>query len=136
MNPSEFQVEIPPESVLLLPSKEAVSVSDLEAMEIKVKNLIVLDGTWSEAKRMYVGNPWLKLLPHLRLDLDKLSLYNEVRVQPKPGLLSTIESIVYALKAVGDSPEGLDNLLDVFESMVGDQRRCKEERLSNVSPPG
>ncbi|PRQ31772.1 hypothetical protein RchiOBHm_Chr5g0039141 [Rosa chinensis] len=132
----EFEVEVPPGSVLLFPSKEAVSASDLEAMDIKVKNLIVLDGTWSKAKRMYVENPWLKLLPHLRLDMDKLSLYNEVRVQPKPGFLSTIESIVYALKAVGDSPEGLDNLLDVFESMVGDQRRCKEERLSNVSQPG
>nr|XP_011461016.1 PREDICTED: uncharacterized protein LOC101305047 [Fragaria vesca subsp. vesca]XP_011461017.1 PREDICTED: uncharacterized protein LOC101305047 [Fragaria vesca subsp. vesca]XP_011461018.1 PREDICTED: uncharacterized protein LOC101305047 [Fragaria vesca subsp. vesca]XP_011461019.1 PREDICTED: uncharacterized protein LOC101305047 [Fragaria vesca subsp. vesca] len=131
----EFEVEVPPGSVLLFPSEEAVSVSDLEAMDIKVKNLIVLDGTWSKAKRMYVENPWLKLLPHLRLDLDKLSLYNEVRVQPKPGFLSTIESIVYALKAVGDSPEGLDNLLDVFESMVGDQRRCKEERISNVLPP-
>lgn len=128
----EFEVEVPPGSVLLFPSQEAVSVGDLEAMDVKVKNLIVLDGTWAKAKRMYVENPWLKLLPHLRLDLDKLSLYNEVRLQPKPGFLSTIESIVYALKAVGDSPEGLDNLLDVFESMVGDQRRCKEERLSNV----
>ncbi|KAL6202350.1 hypothetical protein ACLB2K_026058 [Fragaria x ananassa] len=127
----EFEVEVPPGSVLLFPSEEAVSASDLERMDIKVKNLIVLDGTWSKAKRMYVENPWLKLLPHLKLNLDKLSLYNEVRVQPKPGFLSTIESIVYALKAVGDSPEGLDNLLDVFESMVEDQRRCKEERISN-----
>nr|XP_028944757.1 uncharacterized protein LOC103413238 isoform X2 [Malus domestica] len=130
----EFEVEIPPGSVLLFPSEEAVSVGDLEAMDIKVKNLIVLDGTWSKAKRMYGENPWLKLLPHLKLNVDKMSLYSEVRLQPKPGFLSTIESIVYALKAVGDSPEGLDNLLDVFRSMVEDQIRCKEERLSNVSP--
>ncbi|KAI8571218.1 hypothetical protein RHMOL_Rhmol01G0101800 [Rhododendron molle] len=42
---------------------------------------------------------------------------------------------VYALKAVGDEAEtdGLDNLLDVFESMVGDQRRCMNERLSQIS---
>ncbi|XP_048420167.1 uncharacterized protein LOC103966996 [Pyrus x bretschneideri] len=134
----EFEVEVPPGSVLLFPSEEAVSVGDLEAMDIKVKNLIVLDGTWSKAKRMYGENPWLKLLPHLKLNVEKMSLYSEVRLQPKPGFLSTIESIVYALKAVGDSPgalaEGLDNLLDVFRSMVEDQIRCKEERLSNVSP--
>ncbi|KAH0986929.1 hypothetical protein GBA52_014106 [Prunus armeniaca] len=132
----EFEMEVPPGSVLLFPSEEAVSVSDLEAMNQKVKNLIVLDGTWSKAKRMYVENPWLKLLPHLKLELDKMSLYDEVRLQPKLGFLSTIESIVYALQAVGDSPEGLDNLLDVFESMVEDQKRCKKERLSNVSPSG
>lgn len=127
----EFEIEVPPGSALLYPSEEAVSVNGLEAMNFEVKNLIVLDGTWSKAKRMYVENPWLRLLPHLKLELDKVSLYNGVRLQPKAGCLSTIESTVYALKAVGNNLEGLDNLLDVFESMVGDQKRCKEERLSN-----
>jgi hypothetical protein len=47
--------------------------------------------------------------------------------------LSTIESIVYALEEIGDYPEGLDNLLGVFESMVGDQRRFRNERLSKLS---
>ncbi|KAF3639499.1 putative membrane protein-like [Capsicum annuum] len=88
------------------------------------------------AKRMYNENPWLKMLPHVRLDVEKLSLYSEVRRQPKAGCLSTIESIVYALKAVGEeNSKGLDHLLDVFESMVVDQRRCKDEgvkqRLAN-----
>ncbi|RVW99631.1 hypothetical protein CK203_021458 [Vitis vinifera] len=67
------------------------------------------------------------------LEVEKMSLYSEVRHQPKAGYLSTIESIVYSLKAVGDNPEGLDGLLDVFESMVGDQRQCKDERLSKAS---
>ncbi|KAM3222818.1 hypothetical protein T459_20781 [Capsicum annuum] len=85
---------------------------------------------------MYNENPWLKMLPHVRLDVEKLSLYSEVRRQPKAGCLSTIESIVYALKAVGEeNSKGLDHLLDVFESMVVDQRRCKDEgvkqRLAN-----
>lgn len=126
----EFEITVPRGSVLLFPSEQSVVV---EGIDFKVKNLIVLDGTWAKAKRMYSENPWLKLLPHLKLDLEKMSLYGEVRHQPKTGLLSTIESIVYALKAVGDNPEGLNELLNVFESMVGDQRRCKDERLSKVS---
>ncbi|XP_012070797.1 uncharacterized protein LOC105632938 [Jatropha curcas] len=126
----EFELVIPSGSVLLFPSEKAVGVDELlQEMNIGVKNLIVLDGTWAKAKRMYMENPWLRILPHLKLNLDKLSLYSEVRSQPKAGCLSSIESIVYALKAVGDNPEGLDSLLDVFESMVGDQRRCKDERL-------
>lgn len=129
----EYELEVSPGSVLLFPSENAVGVDDLKAMYFEVKNLIVLDGTWSKAKRMYKENPWLKLLPHLKLDLDKMSLYGEVRHQPKAGYLSTIESIVYTLMALGDNTEGLNNLLDVFESMVGDQRRCKGERLSKVS---
>ncbi|KAJ0045383.1 hypothetical protein Pint_04166 [Pistacia integerrima] len=105
-----------------------------EYEEFEIENLIVLDGTWAKAKRIYNESPWLKLLPHLKLDLDKISLYSEVRHQPKAGYLSTIESIVYALKALGEKSDGLNNLLEVFESMVGDQRRCKVERLSKVSP--
>ncbi|KAF7141859.1 hypothetical protein RHSIM_Rhsim06G0216400 [Rhododendron simsii] len=113
----EFGIRVPPGSALLFPSEDSVLIEDIG---FEVKNLIVLDGTWAKAKRVYNENPWLKALPHLKLDLDKMSLYGEVRTQPRAGCLSTIESIVHALKAVGDETEtdGLDNLLDVFESMV------------------
>lgn len=124
----EFEIAVPAGTVLLFPSEKSGGV---EAIDIEVKNLIVLDGTWAKAKRMYKENPWLKLLSHLKLDMDRLSLYGEVRHQPKEGCLSTIESIVYALKAVGEEDlEGLDGLLHVFASMIGDQRRCKNERLN------
>ncbi|XP_019435524.1 PREDICTED: uncharacterized protein LOC109342014 isoform X2 [Lupinus angustifolius] len=130
----EFELEVPSGSVLLFPSDKAVSVNGLEAIGYEVKNLIVLDGTWAKAKRVYSENPWLNILPHLKLEVNEMSLYSDVRQQPKAGYLSTIESIVYALRALGEkNHEGLDNLLDTFESMVGDQRRCKDERLSKVT---
>lgn len=126
----EFELEVRSGSTLLFPSEKSVGI---EAINFKVKNLIVLDGTWAKAKRIYNENPWLKVLPHLKLDVDKMSLYSEVRHQPKAGYLSTIESIVYAMKGLGDETDGLDHLLEVFESMIGDQRRCKYERLNKVS---
>ncbi|KAJ1389581.1 hypothetical protein SESBI_38198 [Sesbania bispinosa] len=129
----EFELEVGPGSVLLFPSDKAVNISDLDAIGFEVKNLIVLDGTWAKAKRIYSENPWLNILPHVKLEVKEMSLYSDVRHQPKAGYLSTIESIVFALKAFGDNHEGLDNLLDTFESMVGDQRRCKNERLSKHS---
>ncbi|XP_061370433.1 uncharacterized protein LOC133313115 [Gastrolobium bilobum] len=130
----EFELKVPPGSALLFPSDKAVNISDLDAIGFEVKNLIVLDGTWAKAKRVYSENPWLNFLPHLKLEVNGMSLYSDVRHQPKAGYLSTIESIVLALKAVGENHEGLDNLLDTFESMVGDQRRCKDERLSKLFP--
>ncbi|KAL9236317.1 hypothetical protein vseg_011003 [Gypsophila vaccaria] len=128
----EFEITVPPGSALLFPSENAVAV---EAIDFQVKNLIVLDGTWSKAKRMYLENPWLRFLPSVRLDVEKMSLFSEVRRQPKPGYLSTIESIVYALQALGETENlpGLENLLDVFESMVEDQRRYKDENLAKLS---
>ncbi|KAK1279611.1 hypothetical protein QJS04_geneDACA018209 [Acorus gramineus] len=128
----EFELAIPPGTALLFPSDRAVDPHRIK-FESEVKHLIVLDATWAKAKRMYHENPWLKLLPHLKLEPEGTSLYSEVRHQPKTGCLSTIESVVCALEALGDDAEGLDGLLEVFESMVADQRRCKAEKLSGAA---
>ncbi|KAK3424122.1 hypothetical protein EUGRSUZ_F00913 [Eucalyptus grandis] len=110
----EFVLEVPCGLVLLFPTENALSMDELKAAEFEVWNLIVLDGTWMKAKRMYSENPWLKLLPHLKLDLDVMSLYGEVRSQPQAGCLSTLESVIYTMKAVEGGPEGLDQLLRRF----------------------
>lgn len=130
----EFELEVLPGSALLFPSEESVKINDLkEKEELKLRNLIVLDGTWSKARRIYLENPWLKLLCcHVKLEIEGTSLYKEVRRQPRAGCLSTIESIVYAMKEIGEDPEGLDNMLNVFESMVEDQRRCKDENMEKI----
>jgi DTW domain-containing protein YfiP len=49
----EFELEVCLGSVLLFPSDKTVSVSDLDDVGFEVKNLIVLDGTWAKAKRIY-----------------------------------------------------------------------------------
>ncbi|VAH51946.1 unnamed protein product [Triticum turgidum subsp. durum] len=120
----EFSITIPPHAALLFPCQGAIS---LDALDCQVKHLIVLDGTWAKAQRMYHENPWLQLLPHVKLESDKVSLYSEVRQEPKAGCLSTIESIVITMKKLGEDEMGLDDVLSVFESMIIDQRRCKEE---------
>ncbi|KAH0468937.1 hypothetical protein IEQ34_002169 [Dendrobium chrysotoxum] len=125
----EFNLVIPSGSALLFPSSNAIELAEVDH---EVKHLIVLDGTWAKARRMYYENPWLKLLPHLKLDQRKESLYSDVRHQPKAGYLSTVESIVCALKALGNDMEGLDEILDVFGSMIRDQRRCKDEKLKSI----
>ncbi|KAI5011025.1 hypothetical protein ZWY2020_013162 [Hordeum vulgare] len=120
----EFSITIPPHAALLFPCQRAIS---LDALDCQVKHLIVLDGTWAKAQRMYHENPWLQLLPHVKLESVKLSLYSEVRQEPKAGCLSTIESMVIAMKKLGEDEMGLDDVLSVFESMITDQRRFKEE---------
>lgn len=101
----EFELEVPPGSALLFPSDNAVDINDIDAIGFRVKNLIVLDGTWAKARRVYSENPWLDILPHVKLKVKEMSLYSEVRHQPKAGYLSTIESIVHALRAVGENDE-------------------------------
>ncbi|MCH91458.1 hypothetical protein A2U01_0012385 [Trifolium medium] len=75
-------------------------------------------------------------LDYVGFEVKNLIVLDGIWNQPKAGYLSTIESIVFALKAVGigENKKGLDNLLDTFECVVDDQRRCKDERLSKVFP--
>ncbi|XP_074581555.1 uncharacterized protein LOC141838064 [Curcuma longa] len=125
----EFDIVIPSGAALLFPSDKAIS---LKEVDFEVKHLVVLDGTWAKAKRIYHENPWLQLLPHLKLDSGRESLYAEVRHEPKAGCFSTIESIVCAMTELGGAMEGLDKLLDVFRSMVDDQRVCKDKIKDSV----
>ncbi|KAH7285462.1 hypothetical protein KP509_33G029200 [Ceratopteris richardii] len=128
----DLEALIPPGVGLLFPSEKAIELSDLplngENHESQVpSHLLVLDGTWSKAKRIYFENPWLKTIPHFKLSPSSPSLYEGVRKQPKSGYLSTLESIIYALKILEpDIIEGLDNLLEVFNSMLDDQRLYKQ----------
>eukprot|EP00850_Spirogloea_muscicola_P015848 SM000125S26053 [mRNA] locus=s125:43591:45007:- [translate_table: standard] len=85
-------------------------------------HLVVLDGTWSKAKRLYHENTWLQDLPHFKLPpLQAPSDYSYIRRQPKANCMSTLESIVYALQLLEPQTEGLTSLLDAFKAMVADQ---------------
>ncbi|KAF7088666.1 hypothetical protein CFC21_091749 [Triticum aestivum] len=123
----EFTIAIPPHSALLFPCQRATTIDAASDCQVLVKHLIVLDGTWAKAHRMYHENPWLQLVPHVKVEADRVSLYGEVRHEPKAGCMSTIESIVVAMKELGEDETGLDRVLAVFESMIAEQRRCKDE---------
>ncbi len=116
----------PPENCsVLYPAADAVDVAELTP-EKRPSHLIVLDGTWSQARRMYRANPWLHELPHLAIDPAAPSRYR-VRKQPRAGCLSTIEALVCALRVIEPETRGFGQLLDVFDSMVKEQIRFENE---------
>ncbi|EFJ11624.1 hypothetical protein SELMODRAFT_426163 [Selaginella moellendorffii] len=84
--------------------------------------IIVIDGTWSKARRLYMENPWLFQLPQYKLPASFKSMYEFVRPEPRPGCMSTLEGIVYALKVFEPEATALESLLDVFEAMIQKQR--------------
>lgn len=116
-------LNVPPGAGLLFPSDKAIDlVPALCEGEDCPTHLIVLDGTWSKAKRVYFENLWLHKLQHYNLPLSVPSMYGSVRREPKVGCLSTVESIVFALKLLEPATVGLDSLLEVFDSMIEDAK--------------
>lgn len=68
------------------------------------RQLVVLDATWSQARRMYRKLDALRGLPILRLP-DEPMPAGRLRNSPGPGRVSTIEAIARALRLLeGDEP--------------------------------
>lgn len=110
---------VPPNTALLYPRPDARNLDEIDPSEFPA-NLMVLDGTWSQANSMYRSNPWLHDLPHLVIEPPTESNYR-IRRQPKSGCLSTIEALVYALKRIEPGTTGFDKLLHAFDTMIDDQ---------------
>ena len=81
--------------------------------------LVFLDATWQQAKRMRQRTPALRGLPILSLDTVGGAL--RMRKAPRPGHVSTIEAIAAALELVegGEAPEALERLFQLAIERMG-----------------
>jgi DTW domain-containing protein len=115
--------------VVLFPARDAVKVEDIAsaAMRSKIipseKQLVifVFDGTWRNARKMRRLSENLRRLPTFALQSGPKSAF-EVRKQPRPECLSTLETVHRVIDLLDLSNDGVtrphDNLLDVFAHMV------------------
>jgi DTW domain-containing protein YfiP len=104
---------------LLYPHARARDITSLSTAE-RPRKLIVIDGTWHHARTLYRDLPALHALPHLTLPSGLRSAF-ELRKQPAEHCLSTLEAIVFALRALEPETAGLVDLLGTFERMQGRQ---------------
>lgn len=96
------------------------ALSDLEG-------LILLDGTWSQAKALWWRNPWLLKLKRVILTPPTASLYRELRKEPRKECLSTIECAAESLVALGEAPEVKERLTHPFKTLLDLQRKRKRQ---------
>jgi len=115
-----LRAALPARTALLYPSAGARELGALPAAA-RPRHLIVLDGTWFLAKKLYDGQAWLHALPHVSLTPARPSGYGTVRREPRAGYVATIEAIVEALQHLEPDTLGLDGLLGVFAQMVARQ---------------
>ncbi len=95
---------------LLLYSTEESSLAVSSAMSSahstakieEYENIIIIDSTWQEAKKIYNHSPYLKKAPQFTLKTSSDSLYKLRANQPKGGLC-TIECIIEVLRMKGQN---------------------------------
>jgi DTW domain-containing protein YfiP len=79
--------------------------------------LVVVDGTWWQAEKLFKENPFLQELPRYSLAPKSESRYR-IRREPAAHCLSTIEAIAGALSVLEQDADLPQRLLRPFEQMV------------------
>ncbi|MBU6375841.1 MAG: DTW domain-containing protein, partial [Bdellovibrionales bacterium] len=92
----------------------------------RIQGVIVLDGTWSQAKTLWWRNAWLLKLQRLMLSPRQPSLYRDLRREPRRECLSTLESIAEVLEARAESPEAIAHLRSSFSDLLSRYRKLKK----------
>lgn len=111
-----------PGTALLFPGEGARPAA--EAAAAPPDHLLVLDGTWLQAERMLRDNPFLAELPRLAVTPDLPSGYGDLRREPGPGHLPTIEAVAQALGALERAPERFEPMRTRFRALVERQLAC------------
>jgi len=104
---------------LLYPGANAPSLTELTASE-RPEQLVIVDGTWHQAKTIVRDVPQLRHLPCFRLTPNSPGQYR-IRREPNAQSLSTLEATVAALQALEPETVGLGQLLSAFNQMVENQ---------------
>jgi DTW domain-containing protein YfiP len=80
--------------------------------------IVVLDGTWSQARSMWWRNAWMLKLGRVILHPTEPSAYGRLRKEPRRECLSTIEAVGEALAGLGEGDEVCRRLRSVFRTLV------------------
>lgn len=87
--------------------------------------ILVLDGTWSQAKTLWWRNAWFLKLPRLVLQPQEPSMYGRLRKSPRKEWISTLEAIAEVLPALGEPPEIRANLRRLLRTLL---QRARDHR--------
>uniref|UniRef100_A0A1B0C420 tRNA-uridine aminocarboxypropyltransferase n=1 Tax=Glossina palpalis gambiensis TaxID=67801 RepID=A0A1B0C420_9MUSC len=103
-----------PYSLLLYPSKTSVPLETIKQQIIsgsvplpgppRTFTLVLIDGTWPQAKAIYASSPLLHRMLQVKLIAAGCSDYI-IRTQPTEGCLSTLETAAQSLALLEDRPE-------------------------------
>jgi DTW domain-containing protein len=114
----------PASAFVLFPGPAARAVEDLP--RDRPVTLVVLDGTWWQARKLLRLNPAIAALPRVAFRPRRPSGYL-IRRQPADFCLSTIEALAEVLEALEPDGARFQRLLDPFAAMVERQRWFETE---------
>lgn len=116
-----------PGQPVVLVNKKGEAMADQGALS-EVEGIIVLDGTWSQAKAIWWRNAWLLKCRRVILGPARPSKYGRLRKEPRRDGLSTIESVAMLLGHLEQKPAIETALVSGFERMLAKYKEVKGQK--------
>ena len=119
---SASAAELAPEREVLVLDRKGQPVADQDAALREIEGIVLLDGTWSQAKTLWWRNPWVLKAKRIVLNPSRPSRYGLIRREPRRDSLSTLEAAGLALARIEGKPEIETQLVASFEQMLAQAR--------------
>ena len=92
-----------------------------------IEGVVLLDGTWSQAKALWWRNPWMLKCQRVILGPSRPSRYGKLRREPRRDGLSTLEAAAMLLARLENRPDIAATLHARFERMLARYRQVQAE---------
>jgi DTW domain-containing protein len=92
-----------------------------------IEGIVLLDGTWSQAKALWWRNAWMLKCQRVILGPAHPSRYGKLRKEPRRDGLSTIEAAAMLLAGLEKRPDIAEVLIASFERMLARYRQAQSE---------
>ena len=120
---------VAPDRDIVVVSRNGNAVDHQEQALRGIEGIILLDGTWSQAKALWWRNAWMLKCQRVILGPAQPSRYGKLRKEPRRDGLSTIEAAAMLLAGLEKRPEIAEALNGSFERMLARYREAQ-----NVMP--
>jgi tRNA-uridine aminocarboxypropyltransferase len=90
-----------------------------------IEGVVLLDGTWSQAKALWWRNPWMLKCQRVILGPRRPSRYGHLRREPRRDGLSTIEAAAMLIAGLEKRPDIAATLNASFEHMLARYREVQ-----------
>ena len=98
-----------------------------------LEGIVLLDGTWSQAKALWWRNAWMLKCQRVVLGPRRPSRYGKLRREPRRDGLSTIEATAMLIGGLEKRPDIEATLNDSFERMLTSYRQAQSV-LPDLAP--
>jgi DTW domain-containing protein YfiP len=98
----------------------------------EIEGIVLLDGTWSQAKALWWRNAWMLKCQRVILGPSRPSRYGKLRREPRRDGLSTIEAAAMVLSTLEKRPDIADALNASFAGMLKRYQDVQNEQPALV----